>query len=389
MPSPRRSTPKFTAATVFVLALLLFLCSLLMLVPAPTDWLMAVAVVSGEWGHISALFAFGLALVASRRGTPGKLAALLALIAAALFLTPVLRAMNVARTLPARCDAAFGPQERAKSSPFRLTQLFRGVPTAGIEVREFVYAQEGNRQLKLDLYQSGSRSATPQPLVITIHGGAWSRGNRAQLPAINYALAHRNYAVGAIDYRHTPKWPFPAALEDTFRAIDYLKAHATELHIDTSRIVLLGRSAGGQIALCAAYAGREPAIRGVVAFYAPTDLAFGYDNPSAPGVLNSKRVLETYLDGTPSEKPAQYQAASPVNHVTQSTPPTLLIQGALDSVVWPVHSQMLAERLAEAGIPHLYLSLGWATHVCEVNLTGPSGQLSVYAIERFLAAVLR
>ena len=388
MPRPPRSTSKFISLTLFVLGLLFFLCSLLMLFPAPTDWLMAAAVVSGEWGHFSALVSLVLAAVTLRRGTAGKIVAVLALISAALFLTPLIRAMKIVRVLPARCDAAFASHAETTASPFRLPQLFRGVSTDDVQVRELVYAKNGKKDLKLDLYQPATR-ATSRPLLITIHGGAWSRGNRRQLPAINYALTRRGYDVVAIDYRHTPKWQFPAAIDDTFRAIDYLKTNAADLQLDVSRIVLLGRSAGGQIALFAAYAGKEPAIRGVIAFYAPADLVLGYDNPSAPGVLDSKRVLENYLGGTPAEKPTEYRAASPLNQVGAGTPPTLLIHGQLDSVVWPVHSQLLAERLTQARVPHLYLSLPWATHVCEVNLNGPSGQLSLYAIDRFLAAVMR
>jgi dipeptidyl aminopeptidase/acylaminoacyl peptidase len=94
------------------------------------------------------------------------------------------------------------------------------------------------------------------------------------------------------------------------------------------------------------------------------------------------------IGGSPSEKPEAYAAASPINFVNATTPPTLLIHGGNDAIVWPQHSQLLAGRLRAADRPHLYLHLPWATHGCDANLSGPSGQLSLYAIERFLAAVL-
>jgi hypothetical protein len=80
-------------------------------------------------------------------------------------------------------------------------------------------------------------------------------------------------------------------MTDVGHALDFLKANAVRFDIDATRIVLLGRSAGGQIALSAAYGLRNPAIRGVVSFYGPTDLVWGYQHPSRRWVLNSTRAL--------------------------------------------------------------------------------------------------
>jgi dipeptidyl aminopeptidase/acylaminoacyl peptidase len=83
-----------------------------------------------------------------------------------------------------------------------------------------------------------------------------------------------------------------------------------------------------------------------------------------------------------------YDAASPLNFVARGTPPTLLLHGGRDELVFPAQSERLAVRLTQAGRPHLFLRLPWATHGCDVNFSGPCGQISTYAIERFLAAVL-
>ncbi len=58
-------------------------------------------------------------------------------------------------------------------------------------------------------------------------------------------------------------------------------------------------------------------------------------------------------------------------------------------MVFPIQSERLREQLAEAGMSHLLLRLPWDTHGCDVNFSGPRGQISTYAIERFLAAVVR
>ena len=374
---------------VFLLTLVLFCCSWLVLFSAPTSLLWIVAIVIGEWGHFAALLSITLAIVGWRFGRWGRMGAVLALATAAICLSPVVRAAFVSRSLPARCASAFGPAPGSRPQPLNLLDLFRGVRSSRSTVTEHVYAKEGTKRLSLDLYLPENAAAGPAlPLVLMVHGGSWNGGSKAQLPAMNRYLAQSRYAVASINYRHAPKHQSPKAVEDVFRAIDFLKASAASLHVDASRVVLIGRSAGGQIALSAAYSAREPAIRGVIGFYAPTDMVLGYEKPSRRWVLDSKKVLGDYLGGTPKENPASYAAASPINFVSAATPPTLLIHGGLDPVVWPSHGELLAARLRQAQRPHLYLHLPWATHGCEANLSGPSGQLSLYALERFLAAVL-
>jgi acetyl esterase/lipase len=373
----------------FGLAVFLFLFSLLAICSAPTTLLWFVAIVVGEWGHLAVIPALLVAVLFARVDRLGLITALLAVFAAALFASPAIRALRIGRTLPERCTSAFGAiaNLHGRASPLNLLDLFRGVETDDVGVTEHVYATEGSKQLKLDLYQL-TRSGSPRPLLIVIHGGSWNGGNKEQLPAINRYLAREGYAVASLDYRHAPKFPFPAAVDDVFRALDYLKANAASLRLDLIRIVLIGRSAGGQIALSAAYSGREPNIRGVIAFYSPSDLVFGYREPSRRGVLDSRKVLEDYLGGSPAEKPGVYAAASPVNFVSAATPPTLLIHGELDPIVWPRQSEQLSERLQAATRQQLYLALPWATHGCDANINGPSGQLSLYAIDRFLAATV-
>jgi len=65
-----------------------------------------------------------------------------------------------------------------------------------------------------------------------------------------------------------------------------------------------------------------------------------------------------------------------------------MIHGARDELVSPQHEDRLSKRLTEAGRPYFYLRLPWATHGCDANFIGPCGQLSTYAIERFLASLL-
>ena len=372
---------------VFPLTLLLLLCSVLVFVSAPTEWIWIVAILASEWGHYAAAGCLLLGAVAIRVGRIGLTTAILASVASVIYISPAVRAYTIGRSLPARCTSAFGGSA-GTARPLDIRVLFAGSSIDGLRVTEHEYAKPDRKSLKLDLYRRADVSE-PQPLVVMIHGGSWNGGSKKQLPAINRSLAAKGYAVASINYRHAPKWRFPAPVDDVFAAIDFLRANATDFGIDATRIVLIGRSAGGQLALSAAYSGRDPAVRGVVSLYAPTDLVLGHEKPSRRSVLDSTKSLESFLGGTPAENPDGYAAASPLRHVNAAAPATLLIHGQLDPIVWPLHSELLAARLGEARRPHLFLALPWATHGCDANLSGPSGQLSLYAIERFLAATLQ
>lgn len=372
------------AIILLVASSILFGCALLTVFSAPTSILWIVAILVSEFGYYVALIALVLAALAWRRS---RTSFVLALVAAALCLAPIFRAIKIGRTLPARCTEAFG-LTNADESPFRFAHLFGRISSAGIEVNEQTYATDGAKTLKLDLYRRRDAS-TPLPIIVMIHGGSWKGGTKSMLPAENFHLAREGYAVAAIEYRHAPQSPFPAALDDVFRAVDFLKTLPNEWHLDPTRIALIGRSAGGQLALSAAYSGREANIRGVVAFYAPSDLVLGYEQPSRRFVLNSRKVLEDYLGGAPNERPQTCAAASPINFVNDTTPPTLLIHGLLDPIVWPNQSKNLAEKLRAARRPSLLLEIPWGTHGCDANPAGPTAQLSRYTIDRFLAATLR
>jgi acetyl esterase/lipase len=361
---------------------------------APTYHLWILRIGVTEWGHVLALLALTPLLPGWRRSRLGRISAALGLCAALLSLTPLLQAALLARELPTQLAISFGvvsprtaPGAAARQAPLLALDLLGGVASPPVHERSLVYVTRDGQPLQLDLYQPLAAQAA-MPVVVIIHGGSWRSGNSTQLSAFNHYLAARGYAVAAINYRLAPEHPFPAARDDVLAALAYLKSNAADLGLDPQRIVLLGRSAGGQLALLVAYTAGDPSIRGAVSFYAPADMRYGYANPANPAVIDSRAILSDYLGGSPEQVPAVYDAASPINFVDPTTPPTLLIHGGSDDLVLLGQSERLDARLAAAGRPHLLLQLPWATHGADANFSGPSGQLSTYAVERFLAAVM-
>ncbi len=241
--------------------------------------------------------------------------------------------------------------------------------------------------LPLDFYPAAGRRQAP--CVVLVHGGGWDSGDRGQVPQLNHWLARQGYAVAAISYRLAPAAKWPAQREDLAAAVAFLKAKAEELDIDPTRLVLAGRSAGGQIAQTYGYTADDPAIRGVVGLYAPADLVFGYVNTHENDMLKSPALMRQYLGGTPDSARAAYESASAYYHVGKQTPPTLLLHGTNDALVWYQHSVRLDARLAENKVPHVFVQLPWASHAFEYNLRGPGGQLTTFALAGFLAAVTK
>jgi acetyl esterase/lipase len=190
-------------------------------------------------------------------------------------------------------------------------------------------------------------------------------------------------------YRLAPHHRFPAPIEDVKGVIQFLKENTDRLSVDSNQFVLLGRSAGGQVALSAAYTLAEPGIKGVVNFYGPADMVWGYNHPTNPLVLDSRKIMEDYLGGTLQDVPQQYSRSSATKTVTSKSPPTLMIYAENDPLVSPRHGNRLSEKLTAAGVPHFVLYLPWATHGFDYSLNGPGGQLSTWTVKSFLAAVLQ
>jgi acetyl esterase/lipase len=369
--------------------------SLLAIFKAPTSLLFRVAVGVTEWGHLLALVSLLPLVPGWRKTRAGQAGAALGVFAALMSISSLVRATALAQDIPRRLGAAFGdePPQTAPGAPSRpaplvLTDLVVGIPSPSVSTTTLTYATRGSEPLQLDLYMRQGTDA-PAPLVFVVHGGSWEGGDRTEFQPLSHYLAARGYIVASIDYRLAPRHPFPAARDDLLDALAYLRHNAASLGIDPERVVLLGRSAGAQLALLVAYTANDPAIRGVISFYGPTDLPYIYTHPTNPAVLDSDRVLKQFLGGGLEQAPATYHAASPVNFVGLDTPPTLLIHGGRDELVWPINSRLLAERLEAAERPYLLLDLPWATHGCDFNFSGPCGQISTYAVERFLAAVAR
>lgn len=338
-----------------------------------------------EYGHRLAVVPFVLALLCWRRGQ--GIASLVAFIAALALMVPLAQAMMLARSLPQQIDAAFAITQPSQKQPLDFHDLWLGREPEPVESKRLVYASGDGEGRGLFFY--ASQKQQPAPCLVVIHSGGWDSGSAEEFPAWNHYWAREGYAVAAIEYRLAPKSRWPAQRYDVAAALAFLKAQAASLGVDAQRFVLIGRSAGGQIATASAYALNEATIRGCISLYAPADMPFAWGLADRKDVLNSPRLMRQYLGGGADEQSENYLSASATLIAKSGDPPTLMVHGLRDTLVWYRQSERLATRLESVGVPHFYLSLPWATHALDYPFNGPGAQLTRYAVDRFLEKVTR
>lgn len=274
-----------------------------------------------------------------------------------------------------------------RSQPFVLGDLWHGISSPEVRIdRHLPFAAPNGVKLTLNIYRPAP--VGKYPAIISIYGGAWQRGSPDSDENFNRYIAARGYIVWAIDYRHAPANRFPAQIDDVRSALNFIKEHATSYETDVDRFAVIGRSAGAQLAMLAAYDRPSIPIRAVVNYYGPVNLTAGYETPPVPDPIDSRSVLQDFLGGTPQEFAKLYRAASPLSAVKPGLPPSLLIYGGKDRIVESKYGRHLSDTLNSQGNQAIFIEIPWADHAFDAVFSGLSNQLALYYTERFLAWAL-
>ena len=240
------------------------------------------------------------------------------------------------------------------------------------------YAEVNGRQLTLDIYEPTAEPilGSQYPVLIVIHGGGWRNGEPGSwFTPHNHYFASQGSVVFDIEYRLSGEAKWPAQFEDVERAIQWVRDHADTYRIDPARIALLGRSAGAHLALMAGYC--VEGIRAIVSLYGPAELRWPNLKPGS--------AIVGLMGGTFEEFPDAYERATPLNFVRDNLPPTLIIEGGLDTIVPYHHGDRLAGQLAFTNTPFALLRVPWSRHGFDALLAGLGTQLVYHHLDRFLA----
>ncbi|NJL92069.1 MAG: alpha/beta hydrolase [Coleofasciculaceae cyanobacterium SM2_1_6] len=314
---------------------------------------------------------------------------------------------NYRAAVPPELQRLFRPQ------PFSALAAWRGIKSINKKPIRYTASipipNPAGVSLTLALYRPPQEGI--YPAIVIIHGGAWREGSPQDNTEFSRYMAAQGYAVWAITYRYAPAHRFPTQLQDVRTALEFIHSRGGDYETDVERIAIMGRSAGAQLAMLAAYspefATGSPAIKAVVNYYGPVDLEAGYYDLPNPDPIDSRAVLLDFLGGTPEEVGELYRAASPINFVKgsnsyssgnnsgnssgasdRSLPPSLLIYGGKDHIVMAKFGKALADQIKARGDRAVFLKIPWADHAFDAVFSGISNQLALYYTERFLAFYL-
>ncbi|MEZ6089260.1 MAG: alpha/beta hydrolase [Pirellulaceae bacterium] len=245
-----------------------------------------------------------------------------------------------------------------------ITTLLPHIPLNAAEPtqRDIEFARIGDRSLTLDFYQPLGQAAHPAPTIIWVHGGAWRAGSKNDVPVLRWR--EHGFAIASIEYRLSPEAPFPAQIHDIKGAIRYLRAHASDLHLDPERFVVAGASAGGHLAALTGVSDgvdqlrgevgnhltQSSAVQAIVSFYGASNLQTILAQSTPHGLSVRVPALQLLLGGQPDEKPELAKLASPVAHVDAKDPPLWLIHGDADPQMPPRQSDELKTTYEQAGL---------------------------------------
>lgn len=289
-------------------------------------------------------------------------------------------------------------------------------------------APAGTKDLHVDVYQMPS--TMPTPVLVQFHGGGWIRGDRPSSHASFGPFFAAGMSVVTVEYRNAKDAPAPAAVQDVRCALAWLKKNAGKYNFDPNKVVTQGGSAGGHLALMAAYAPAsfnppgctdQPKVVAVLDFYGASNVAdaltfrgssgfthqwMGTQLPlpqeadsSAPGTV-PVTATGANVGGNPDRMPAQprrvprwpepdtktlelARSVSPMTYIRPGLPPTFIVNGDSDPTFDPSQSSQLKKALDAAGVPNgQYLVIGGR----HGNFSGEENEKAMLLCLRFLKA---
>lgn len=197
-----------------------------------------------------------------------------------------------------------------------------------IDRSDIVYKELDYRNLHLDAIHHKDEEL--KPAVILIHGGGWKSGNKSLMKPMAQKIASKGYACFTVEYRLSLEAKYPAAIYDVKKAIQFIKSNAERFYVDSSRVAVLGCSAGGQIAALVGTTNNDTSfedtndkcnVSSSVQAIIDLDGVLAFIHPkSAEG-----EVASLWLGGNSKEKLETWKNASALTHTDENTPPILFI----------------------------------------------------------------
>jgi acetyl esterase/lipase len=359
----------------------------------------------------------------------------------------VMHIISITLPLPSTSnfDKAFGwdwenhihPEQKARFLPTRTRLRLPAVPNPRLKQNiPFAVIPGTQHELLCDVWQPPPGISSSGVAFIYLHGGAFYMLDKdcGTRPFFSH-LASQGHVIMDVAYRLAPETDIMGMVQDAKRAIVWMKEHANTYGVNKDSIMIGGGSAGGHLALLAAYTSDDPGftpddltgkdigVCGVISLYGTNDLAALYYHTSQdlttrsvpgrpqkavptkmPGWIiksmgenyhrlgfdkgfENSGALAPLLGGHPDECPERYVLFSPVSHVHPGCPPTLLVQGEHDIMAPVTATRRLYSLLLQNKVPVVIHILPQTDHGFDLALPkiSPSAHNAIYDVERFMA----
>jgi acetyl esterase/lipase len=233
-------------------------------------------------------------------------------------------------------------------------------------VPNITYLTANNWEAKLDVYQARDATA-PNPTLVYFHGGGWVAGSKEASSLTFLPFLNMGWNVVNVEYRLAKISLAPAAVQDALCALRWVYRNGKEYNLDTNRLVLMGNSAGGHLALTT---GMSPAsesldslcpgseelkVAAIINWYGITDV-----NELLAGA-NVRNFAVAWLGGM-SNREDIAKRISPLTYVRAGLPPIISIQGDVDPTVPYSQNVRLHQALDKAGIRNELVTIPGGKH---------------------------
>ena len=260
-------------------------------------------------------------------------------------------------------------------------------------IRHLVYSQPPiygfeNKPLEMEIMKPEKleTSTKPLPTILFVPGGAFASANMSRNFQLKVDLAEAGYAVASIEYRVVPQAIFPSPLEDVKSAVRFLRANAKRFDIDSNNIAVMGSSAGGYFASMTGVTNgmkefdqgenldQSSDVKAVVDLFGASDLtkldfgapdkfkALHHDSSSPESILVNGMALIQKTNGGILTHPERAAKANPINYLSKTTPPFLIMVGDEDNRVPANQSELMHDALINKGIDSTFYILKGAKH---------------------------
>jgi len=231
---------------------------------------------------------------------------------------------------------------------------------------DVIYTKVNGWNGRMDLY-TNQTSTNPTPIVIIIHGGGWNEGTKESQRGFG-AFFTDGFAVANVEYRLADVAKAPAAIEDIRSALEYIIRHASELNIDTKRIVLYGSSAGAHLALMGGLLendrkfdtnciGKENMkVAAIISNYAPSDFT-----DKSISKFPTIKTLWNWV-GEKANDESFMAAISPASYINKTSPPIFIVHGDTDPIVPYSQSLKLHQKLNKANVYNIFITVKGGNH---------------------------